>query len=344
MEPSIRVGVIGASGYSGEVLLRLLHRHPEVDLVWATSRSRAGQAVSSVFPSLRGCALRFERPDPEKMPEGVRAVFLALPHGTAAEFAVPLVRAGKRVFDLSADFRLRRPSSFRRVYGVEPAPRDVYRSAVYGLPERYRDAIRNARLVAVPGCYPTGVLLGILPAIEAGAASPEGAVISSMSGVSGAGRKAVESLLFCECNESVRAYGLLTHRHVPEMEQELAAASGTPAKILFTPHLVPTTRGILTTAAYPLAATGIRRDRLEALYRDRYGNEPFVRLCGEGELPDTKHVVGTNRCDVAVRIDRRTGRLLAVSAIDNLVKGAAGQAVQCMNIAFGLDETAGLES
>ena len=339
----IPVAVIGASGYSGEELLGILTNHPGVEVAWATSRAKHGRRLEDEMPRLAGSGLVFARPDLEKMPTEVEGVFLALPHGTAAEFAVPLVRAGRRVFDLSADFRLRRAALYRSVYGVEPPPRDVARKAVYGLPERYREQLRSAPLVAVPGCYPTGAILGALPALEAGLIRFDGAVISSMSGVSGAGRKAADPYLFCECNESVRAYGLLAHRHQPEIEQEMAAASGgRDGKIVFTPHLVPMNRGILTTAVYPLVDRVVRGRTVARLYAERYADEPFVLWRGGDVLPDTKHVAFTNRCEVTARVDRATGTLLVVSAIDNLVKGAAGQAVQCFNIAFGLDEAAGL--
>ena len=274
----IPVAVIGASGYSGEELLSILTHHPCVEVVWATSRAKHGRSVAEEMPRLAGCGLVFVEPDLGKMPPEAEGVFLALPHGTAAEFAVPLVRAGRRVFDLSADFRLRRPALYRAVYGVEAPPRDVARMAVYGLPERYRESLRAARLVAVPGCYPTSALLGALPALEAGVIRFDGAAIASMSGVTGAGRKVADPYLYCECNESARAYGLLSHRHRPEIEQEMAAAAGggRDGRLLFTPHLVPMNRGILTTAVYPLVDRRIGARAVARLYADRYASEPFV--------------------------------------------------------------------
>ncbi|MCW5559122.1 MAG: N-acetyl-gamma-glutamyl-phosphate reductase, partial [Verrucomicrobiae bacterium] len=276
-------------------------------------------------------------------------VFLARPHGVAAEFAVPLQAAGVTVIDLSADFRLRDAAVYQEFYAhAHPAP-DLLSQAVYGLPEVYRDRIRTASLIASAGCYPTSILLPTLPLIRTGLIRPGGIIADSLSGVSGAGRKAEADYLFCECNESVRAYGLPKHRHLSEIEQELSLAAGERVTIQFTPHLVPINRGILTTLYLSPARHFSTAAEAEALhqeiadcYRAAYEHEPFVRRLEGKALPDTKNVVGTNTLELAWRLDLRTGRLLVVSAEDNIVKGASGQAVQSMNIRFGFPETAGL--
>ncbi len=348
-----RVAIIGASGYSGEELVRILIGHPHVDLVAVTSRQAAGQSLAQVFPRFashpRARALRFTEPDAAALAAAADVVFLALPHGVAAEFAVPLLAAGKTVVDLSADFRLRSAETYREFYGHEhPAPA-LLATAVYGLPEIHRDRIRGSRLVASPGCYPTSILLPVIPLLRAGLVRPTGIIADSMSGVSGAGRKAEADYLFCECNESVRPYGVPKHRHLSEIEEQLSLAAGTAVTIQFTPHLIPVNRGILTTlylaptetfaTAGETAAFGAR---VAACYAAAYGNEPFVRLLEGKALPDTKNVVGTNVLELAWRLDPRTGRLLVMSAEDNLVKGASGQAVQSMNLLLGFPETDGL--
>jgi N-acetyl-gamma-glutamyl-phosphate reductase len=351
--PPVKVAIVGASGYSGEELVRLLLRHPHVELVAVTSRQSAGQSVAQVFPKFTGLpgsrSLRFTEPDIVALARAAEIVFLALPHGVAAGFAVPLLERGCRVIDLSADFRLRSAATYREFYGHEhPAPA-LLGQAVYGLPEAHRDALRKATLVASPGCYPTSILIPTLPLLRAGLIRPTGIIADSLSGVSGAGRKAEVEYLFCECNESLRAYGVPKHRHLSEIEEQLGWAAGQPVTIQFTPHLVPVNRGILTTL-YLAPAQEVRGDdagadlaaRIAACYRDTYGAEPFVRLLEGGALPDTKNVTGTNTVEVAWRLDPRTGRLLVFSAEDNVVKGASGQAVQSMNILCGFPETTGL--
>jgi N-acetyl-gamma-glutamyl-phosphate reductase len=265
--------------------------------------------------------------------------FLALPHGLAAEFAVPLHKAGKRVIDLSADFRLRDAAVYREFYGeVHPAA-DLLKEAAYGLPELHRGEIRSAQLVGSAGCYPTSILLPLVPLLRAGMVSAEGISVSSASGVSGAGRKAETALLFGECNESLRAYGLPKHRHLSEIEQELSLAAGQKVAISFVPHLAPMTRGIHTTI-FAKPAAGVNAEALLAELRRVYAGERFVRV--SESLPDTKHTAGTNFCDISARFDERTGTVVLLSAEDNLVKGAAGQAVQNFNVMAGLDEAAGL--
>jgi len=337
MKP-IKVAIIGASGYSGQELVRLLTRHPHVQLNCFTSRQYAGQAVADVFPRFRGLLdAAFVEPSVDTVAaSGAELTFLALPHGVAAGFAPGLLERGLKVLDLSADFRLRSAAVYREFYGHDhPAPA-LLAEAVYGLPELRRDQVRSARLVACPGCYPTSILLAIAPALRRGLAKPTGIIVNSLSGVTGAGRKVAEEYLFTECNESARAYALPKHRHLSEIEQELSALAGTGVTISFAPHLVPLNRGILTTVH--LEATDAT-DAL-AVYRDFYRDEPFVRV--SEALPDTKNVSLTNYCDLSVRFDPRTRRLVAVSAIDNLTKGAAGQAVQCLNIVAGYPETTGL--
>jgi N-acetyl-gamma-glutamyl-phosphate reductase len=276
-------------------------------------------------------------------------VFLALPHGVAAEYAVPLLNAGCVVIDLSADFRLKSAEIYKDFYAHDhPAP-DLLKKSVYGLPEIYRDEIKKSLLIASPGCYPTSILLPTIPLLKAGLVKPTGIIADSLSGVSGAGRKAEVDYLFCECNESVRPYGVPKHRHLSEIEEQLSLAARTKVVMQFTPHLIPVNRGILTTLyltpekhfsnATEMSALN---EKISACYAKAYGSEPFVRLLEGKALPDTKNVFGTNVCEIAWRLDPRTGRLVVMSAEDNLVKGASGQAVQSMNILCGWSETAGL--
>ncbi len=344
------VAIAGASGYSGEELVRLLLSHPGVELAAVTSRQYGGQPLAQVFPRFahhpRSRTLRFSEPNPENLARQAHIVFLALPHGVAAEYAVPLLQAGCQVIDLSADFRVHSPVIYKEFYAHEhPAP-ELLPQAVYGLPEIYGSAIKTASLVASPGCYPTSILLPLLPLLRERLVSPEGIIADSLSGVSGAGRKAELDYLFVECNESVRPYGIPKHRHLSEIEQELTLAAGRPVVIQFTPHLIPVNRGILTTLYLtPGAAAGLLSElesKIRECYHAAYGSEPFVRLLEGKALPDTKNVVGTNAIEIAWRLDPRTGRVIVMSAIDNLVKGASGQAVQSMNLLCGFDETAGL--
>jgi N-acetyl-gamma-glutamyl-phosphate reductase len=341
----ITAAVIGASGYTGEELVRLLLSHPHVDLVAATSRSLAGKSLAEVFPRFSrhqtATALKFSDSDPKQIARDARIVFLALPHGLAAEFAKPLLDAGARVLDLSADFRLKDADIYREFYGHEhPAP-DLLGKSIYGLPEVYRDKIRDAKFVACPGCYPTSILIPLRPLIRRKAIDRQRILVASMSGVTGAGRKAEAEYLFSECNESVRPYGVPKHRHLSEIEQELSILAEQKITIQFTPHLVPMNRGIVTTIYADIAGNVVKMDPA-VVFKSAYGEEPFVRLLGEKRLPDTKDVIGTNFIDIAWKIDKRTNRLVVMSAIDNIVKGAGGQAVQCMNLMLGLPETAGL--
>jgi len=350
---SKKVAVIGASGYSGEVLVQLLLNHPHAELVAVTSRQNAGQTLAQVFPKFashpKSRSLRFSEPNAEVLAKQADAVFLALPHGVAAEYAVPLINAGCIVIDLSADFRLKSPEIYKEFYAHDhPAP-DLLKKSVYGLPELHRDQIKKALLVASPGCYPTSIILPVFPLLEAGLIKPTGIIADSLSGVSGAGRKAEIDYLFCECNESVRPYGVPKHRHLSEIEEQLSLAAGEKVTIQFTPHLIPVNRGILTTLYLAPekhfsteAEMKTLGDKISACYAKAYGQEPFVRLLEGKNLPDTKNIVGTNVVEIAWRLDPRTGRLIVMSAEDNLVKGASGQAIQSMNIICGFPETAGL--
>ena len=293
--------------------------------------------------------LRFSEPKAEVLSKQADVVFLALPHGVAAEYAVPLIQAGCIVIDLSADFRVKSAAVYKEFYAHEhPAP-EMLGKSVYGLPEVYREQIKKATLIASPGCYPTSILLPTIPLLKAGLVKPTGIIADSLSGVSGAGRKAELDYLFVECNESVRPYGVPKHRHLSEIEQELSIAANAQVTIQFTPHLIPVNRGILTTlymapekhfsTEAEMKALG---EKISASYASAYGNEPFVRLLEGKAMPDTKNVVDTNVIEIAWRLDARTGRLIVMSAEDNLVKGASGQAVQSMNIVCGFPETAGL--
>jgi N-acetyl-gamma-glutamyl-phosphate reductase len=347
------VAIIGASGYSGEELVRLLLNHPLARLVAVTSRQYAGKTLAQVFPRFASHptsrSLRFTDPDPAALAREADVVFLALPHGVAAEYAIPLLDAGRVVIDLSADFRLRNAETYQSYYHqAHPAPEWLEKS-VYGLPERYRTQLRDAKMIASPGCYPTSILIPTLPLLEAGLIQSQGIIADCLSGVSGAGRKADLAYLYCECQESLRAYGVPRHRHLSEIEEQLSFAAKTEVTIQFTPHLVPVQRGIHTTLYfYPKtpwdspAAMHSFGEQIEACYQAAYGEEPFVRLLDAATLPDTKHVVGTNTLELAWRLDPRTGRLLIFSAEDNVIKGASGQAVQSFNLRFGYPETTGL--
>lgn len=338
----VKVAIVGASGYSGEELLRLLQHHPGVEITCITSRQYAGERIGKVFPRFAESQLVFSAPDAGAIAAAAEVAFLALPHGLATEFALPLLAAGVKVVDISADFRLRDPAKYQKYYKeAHPSPAMLER-AVYGLPERYRAQLAGADLVACAGCYPTSIILPTAAILAAGLASPKGITAASLSGVSGAGRKVDLPYIFPECNESVRPYAITGHRHLPEIEQELAAAAGLPEiAISFVPHLIPVNRGIHSTILLD-AAPGATPDQVAAALRDAYAAEPFVRLLPKGELADTKHVTMTNFCEIGWAWDDHTGRILLSSAIDNLTKGASGQAIQCMNILCGLPETTGL--
>lgn len=337
-----RVAVAGASGYTGVELLRFLVQHPAVQAVAVTAETHANQPIAQVFPSLRGFVDLTCLPlDPATLAREAEFVFLALPHKASMTVAATLLDRGARVLDLSADFRLKDPADYAAWYGFEHATPGLLATAVYGLPELHREAIAAARLVAVPGCYPTSAILGLVPLLTQAAIDPDTIVIDSISGVSGAGRKPELTTHYSEVNESLKAYGVAKHRHTPEIEQELSGVAGRRVTVTFTPHLAPLTRGILTTTTARLARSRTTAE-LVATYREFYRDQPFVRILDEGRLPETKHVLHSNLCDIGVVGDARTGRVIVVSAIDNLAKGASGQAVQCFNLMAGLDERAGL--
>jgi N-acetyl-gamma-glutamyl-phosphate reductase len=340
----MKVGIVGASGYAGETLVKLLLRHPEVQLAAVTSRAHAGKPLSQVMAATRGVdqGIVFVASDPAALAAtDIPLFFLALPHGAAAEYAKALVGAGKRVIDLSADFRVTDLASYERYYGKHAAP-ELLPHARYVLPELTPPGWKDgAQIVASPGCYPTSVLIPLVPLLKDGVVSREHIVVNSLSGVSGAGRKVDEFYLFVERQESAKAYGLVKHRHLAEIEEQLELLTGRRTVIQFNPHLAPMRYGIATTITVP-AAPGATIESLYAAWRAKYAQAPFVQLLPAGETPDTAHVVGTNRVDISAVHDPRTANFVITSAEDNLVKGTAGQAIQTMNLWYGWDETAGL--
>jgi N-acetyl-gamma-glutamyl-phosphate reductase len=337
----VRVAVVGSTGYTGYELVVLLHSHPLAELVMLTSQSYVGQPISAVFPALRGvCSLVCEALDVESLVERADVIFVALPHKQSMEVVPDLIRAGKMVVDLSADFRFRNVAVYEEWYQPHTA-KGLVDEAVYGLPELYRDKIGNARLVGNPGCYPTGVILAAAPLVSHGLVAFDSLIADCKSGVSGAGRAPTLTTHYCEVNEGFRAYSVGEHRHTPEIEQELSALAGRAMRIVFTPHLVPMSRGILTTL-YGNLVRETTNEEIRALYEQMYGGAPFVRILDKGQLPSTIHVRGTNYCDIGWRIEPRTGRIIVISAIDNLVRGASGQAVANMNLMCGFAEEAGL--
>lgn len=334
----IKVGVVGGTGYTGVELLRLLAQHPQVELRAITSRGEAGAAVADMFPSLRGrVTLRFSDPAEAGLAE-CDVVFFATPNGVAMQQAPALLAAGVRVIDLAADFRLRDVAEWEKWYGMKHASPEWVAQAVYGLPEFNRAQIIGARLVANPGCYPTAVQLGFKPLLAAGCVDPSGLIADAKSGVSGAGRKAETHILFAEASDNFKAYGVPGHRHLPEIRQGLAGLHGGPVGLTFVPHLTPLIRGIHAT----LYARLTREFDLQALFAEAYRGEPFVDVMPSGAHPETRSVRAANTCRVAVHRPQGGDMVVVLSVIDNLVKGAAGQAVQNMNLMFGFDETLGL--
>jgi N-acetyl-gamma-glutamyl-phosphate reductase len=334
----IRVAILGASGYSALELIKILLRHPQVQITALTTRQTEAKHVGEVHPSLAGrLDLRLENLAPGQVAERADCVFCCLPHGASAATVAELLPRGKKAVDLSADYRIRDAAEYKKWYGLEHPDPQRLSHAVYGLAELYRQQITSAQLVANPGCYPTSAILALAPFLKAGAISSDGIIIDSKSGVSGAGREPKPHLHFPECNESVSAYGVGTHRHMPEIDQVLSDAAGKQVRVVFTPHLMPMERGILTTC-YAQPTKELDDPSLHAILREFYANEPFVRV--SATLPSTKQVSHTNFCDITVRSVR--GRVVVISAIDNLVKGASGAAVQNFNLMHGYDETSAL--
>lgn len=340
----IPVGLVGVTGYTGMELARILSNHSKMKLVRVTSRAEAGKKLADIYPFLNGLdlgELEITAPDVADLEKSCKLVFLAVPHKTAMNIGGQLYDKGIKVVDLSADFRIRDRETYEEWYKVDHTREDLLPEAVYGLPEFYRDKVKGASLIANPGCYPTSVIVGLTPALSEGLVETEDIVIDAKSGTSGAGRKAAVGTLFCEVADSFRAYGLTTHRHTPEIEQELSVVAGTDITVSFNTHLLPIDRGILSTI-YTKMKDGVTAEQIREAYEKAYGHEKMIRLLPEGQLPETRWVRGTMFCDVGIVSDPRTGRLIIVSAIDNLCRGASGQAVANANLMLGFSETEGL--
>ena len=336
-----KAAIFGASGYTGQELIRILSGHPQVELAAVTSRRYAGVKVSDVFPSLAGLTfLTYTDASPREIAGICDVVFLALPHGVSMEIAPVFLEAGKKVIDLSADYRLRDPATYEEWYAKHSSA-GLFGQAVYGLPELYRDAVKTSPLIANPGCYPTSIILGLAPALKNKLLDVSTIIADSASGVSGAGRDPAVGSLFCEADGGFKAYKVGKHRHTPEIEQELNKLAGEKFFISFTPHLLPVKRGILSTMYASLRKEATQAD-LHALYASFYAGEKFIRICSAGTFPNLSSVCGSNYCDIGLTVDPRTRRVIIISAIDNLVKGAAGQAVQNMNLVCALPEDSGL--
>jgi N-acetyl-gamma-glutamyl-phosphate reductase len=338
----LRVAIAGASGYTGFELIRILSHHPQVELTTITSRQQAGQRFDQVYPAFKGhCGLSFENTEPEILAANADLVFTALPHQAAMDVVPELLHRGVKVIDLSADYRLKDPLVYGAWYEAHKTP-ELLLEAVYGLPELHRDQIRKASLVANPGCYPTSIILATAPLLDKGLIEHRTLIADSKSGVTGAGRGVSLSVHFCEVSDSFKAYKVAEHRHTPEIEQELSLLAGETVCLTFTPHLLPMSRGILSTVYATLRdeATPEHIDRAFAAF---YREAPFVRLCGRGDLPTTLQVRGSNYCDIGWRTDERNGRLILVSVIDNLTRGASGQAVCNMNLMSGMPEGLGID-
>lgn len=341
----IKVGIIGVNGYAGGELLRLLTGHPQAEVRVVSSRSQAGRSIAQVFPSFRGTSwgqLPISEPATHAFEE-CDLVFLAVPHGVAADLAPGLLAKGMKIIDLGADFRLKQAAVYKEWYHHQHPHPELLKEAVYGLPELNRVKIKNARVVGNPGCYPTSILLALAPLLPTDLLDGSVLIIDSKSGISGAGRTAKDELHFAEADQDFRAYGVMKHRHIPEIEQEASLRTGKKVMVSFTPHLIPVSRGIFSTlnlGAGRLSST----QELTTLYQTFYQGEPFVTVLTEPDLPQTKSVLYTNRSQLSIRYDERTNRIIVFSVLDNLVKGAAGQAIQNMNILFGLEETTALDT
>ncbi|MEK6726578.1 MAG: N-acetyl-gamma-glutamyl-phosphate reductase [Deltaproteobacteria bacterium] len=342
----LKVAIVGASGYTGVELIRLLSNHPEVEITAVTSEQSAGKKISSVFPSLANIFDKTLEPlDPDLIAKKADLIFTALPHQKAMDVVPHFLKAGKKVIDLSADFRIKDASTYGAWYEEHKAP-ELLKEAAYGLPELHREEIKRARLIANPGCYPTSAVLALAPLLKNGLIAPETIVIDSKSGVSGAGRSATLDTHFPEANEGFKAYKVAEHRHTPEIEQELSLLANSSVIVSFTPHLLPVNRGILSTIYASLTSqeSGVRsQEELSKLYEEFYKDEGFVRVYPRDSFPNISNVRGSNFCDIGIKLDKRTERVVIISAIDNLVKGASGQAVQNMNIVYGFHEDTALK-
>ncbi len=339
----LKVAIIGGSGYTGGELLRLLEQHPHVKIAAVTSERSKGKPISTLFPNLKSCRLKFESFKIRNIIKKADLFFLCLPHKTSQEAVAGLYKAGKKVIDLSADYRLKNASVYRKWYDIQHKYPALLKNAVYGLPELYRERIKCASIIANPGCYPTGAILGLAPIIKSAFIDSNSIIVDSKSGVSGAGRNPALPFMFSEVSGSVKAYAITIHRHTPEIEQELSIVSKKKIKINFTPHLIPMDRGILSTI-YVKLNRKVNSTDINRIYKKFYANEPFVRVLTDNEYPNTKAVVGTNSCDIAMFVDKRKNSLIIVTVIDNLLKGASGQAVQNMNIMYEFDETTALKT
>ena len=339
----VPIGIIGASGYGGVQLVRLIMDHPEVELSYLGGESSAGKLFSDIYPHLADvCNLQIETLDPDIIAHHAEVVFLSLPNGLACHIAPQLLEKGCKVIDLSADYRFRDLSIYSSWYGKERQDCKTAATAVYGLPELYRYQITEAQLVGCPGCYPTASLLALSPLLKQGLIVPETAIIDAKSGTSGGGRQGKINILLAEADNSLGAYCVANHRHTPEIEQICSELAGHEIMVQFVPHLVPMVRGILSTVYASLRDPGLVRDDLITIFRAFYRNSPWVKVCSSGTYPQTKWACGSNLCYIGIEADPRTGRIVVMSAIDNLIKGQAGQALQCMNLMMGWDETLGL--
>ncbi|MGF9910046.1 N-acetyl-gamma-glutamyl-phosphate reductase [Brevibacillus porteri] len=338
----VRVGIVGATGYGGAELIRLLTGHPHVEIANLYSSSSEGESLEKSFPHAAGLGLPTLSPiDADSMSDVNDLIFLATPAGVSSRLSPKLVEKGVKVIDLSGDFRLENGAVYQTWYKHEPAPSQWVEKAVYGLTEWNQEQVAGASLIANPGCYPTATLLALLPLVKTGWAQPNSWIVDAKSGVSGAGRGVSLGVHYGEINESIHAYKVASHQHTPEIEQELQKQSGEETLVQFTPHLVPMTRGILVTA-YGQLTTDVTQAQIQELYEATYANKPFVRVRPAGSHPHTKEVYGSNYCDIAIHVDQRTKRVILLSVIDNMMKGAAGQAVQNMNVMFDLPEKTGL--
>lgn len=338
----IKVGIVGGTGYGGVELVRILARHPQVEITYIGSSSQVGLSYSKIYPSLRGIVdLPCEGLEPDLIASKCEVLFLSTPNGVSMKMVPALLEKGIKIIDLSADYRIKDVHTYELWYGIKHLDTENLPKAVYGLPELYREEIKKATLVANPGCYPTATTLALLPLVKHRLIDTRHVIVDAKSGVSGAGRKAEVEFSYSEVNDSIKAYGVATHRHTPEIEQSISAVAEETVMVQFTPHLVPMTRGILS-SNYAHLKQYRETEALLALYREYYQGNPFVTIMDKGEYPATKNVYGSNYCQIGLAVDKRTSRVIVLAVIDNLVKGAAGQAVQNMNLMMGLDEKEGL--